>query len=104
VLHLILNNGIKKEFSITRNLVKTVEPIDSDQSHLLQLADVIMGAVAYHNNNWGNRADAKKAKVDLAAYIARKAGQRDLTVDSAYTRGNFRVLRWPGRKRKRRYA
>jgi hypothetical protein len=94
VLHIILNRGIRKRFFVDRDLVKSVEACDSKTSELLQLADVIMGAVGFHNNEWHRQPNAAKHRVDLADLIARKAGRRDLMQDTAYTRGNFRILRW----------
>jgi hypothetical protein len=95
LLHVILNQGFRKRFYFTqRNPVESIEPIDSKQSQLLQVADVIMGAIGFQNNGMHERPDANTAKVDLAKYIARKAGLRDLTKPTAYTRANLSIHRW----------
>ena len=74
--------------------MKCVEARDSKQAVLLQLADVIMGAIGFHSSDLHLRPDARKAKVDLAAYIARKAPLRDLKQVTRYTKWNFKIERW----------
>jgi hypothetical protein len=40
------------------------------------------------------RPNAGKAKVDLAAYIARRAGLRDLKQEAPHTKEYFKISRW----------
>lgn len=48
-LKVILNHGIRKEFQAApaADVVTRIEPFDSEKSDLLQLADVLMGAIGY---------------------------------------------------------
>jgi len=104
VLHIVLNHGIKKMFNVTNDLVKSVEPITSHESNILQVADVLMGAVGFHNNGRHLRPAAKH-KVDLAAYIATRGALRDLTQETPYTKTYFKIARWhwgPGPRPSRR--
>lgn len=103
-LHVILNNGIKKEFGIADGLVTSVEPRKSHSSDVMQLADVLMGAVGFHNNDRHLRPSARQAKLKLAAYIGRRGGRRDLKQETAYTKEFFKIARWfwPSTPRKKR--
>jgi len=58
--------------------VKKVEPLNSKRSDLLQAADVLMGAVGFHNQDFHLRPNADKDKVELARYIAARLGRPDL--------------------------
>jgi hypothetical protein len=89
-----LNNGIRKEFGVTRDVVTKVEPLDSMKSDLLQAADVLMGAIGYHCQEFHLRPDAKKEKVELARYIAFKFALRDLTLETHPLKENLKIVRW----------
>lgn len=93
VLHIVLNHAIRRDFGIT-DAVKCVEARDSKKAPLLQLADVIMGAIGFHSNDLHLRPDARKAKVDLAHYIARKVPLRDLKQVTAFPKWHFKIERW----------
>lgn len=98
-----LNNGIRKELNATRDVVTRVEPLNSKQSDLLQAADVLMGAVGFHNQDFHLRPNANKEKVELARYIAARVGLRDLKHETHPLREDFKIVRWywPGQPRQR---
>jgi hypothetical protein len=107
VLKTILNHGIRKHYkhAPSNDVVTRVEPIASHKSDLLQLADVLMGAIGFHCQDFHLRPDARQVKVDLAHHIARKAPLRDLKHETAYLKEHFKVERWywgprPSRRRR----
>jgi hypothetical protein len=103
-LKFALNNGIRKELgATTRDVVSKVHPLGSEKSDLLQAADVLMGAIGYHNQDFHLSPDASKYKVELARYIALKAGQRHLKLETHPLREDFKIVRWywPGQPRQR---
>lgn len=49
--------------------------IDSHKSDIVQLTDLLIGAVGYRKNNRHKRVDASPHKNELGEYIARKCGE-----------------------------
>jgi hypothetical protein len=91
-LHTILNNGIAMKWArLGPRVVKTVEPRTSHRSALIQLADVLMGAVGYQCNGLDRRTDASPHKVALAKHIAAKAGLKTLTVQTPWAKRDFEI-------------
>lgn len=88
-LKLILNRGMVKKYSINAAPFVSIEPRDSHKSELLQINDIILGAIGFQKNGYDLLADAKKAKKELANYIAEQAGLSDLKKNSAWVRDRF---------------
>lgn len=89
----ILNSGARKVHGRTVDVFKSIEPIDSKACDILQLADVLMGAIGSQWNEHHLKPDARRAKVDLANYIAARAGMKDLSRRTPYSRKDFEI--WP---------
>jgi len=73
-LKTVLNQEIRQHYGRTIDVVRNIEPISSHKSDFLQLADILMGAIGYHYNDYHQSPDASAAKIELADYIAIKAG------------------------------
>lgn len=93
-LKIILNHAIRRDFKATTDVVTKVQALNSKQADLLQAADVLMGAIGFHNHDFHKRPNANKEKVELARYIAFKLGQRDLTLQTHPNREDFKIVRW----------
>jgi hypothetical protein len=104
-LKIILNHGIRKEFKTTSDVVTRVEPLGSEKSDLLQAADVLMGAIGFHCQDFHLRSDANREKLELARYIASRLGLRDLKRETNPIKENLKIVRWhwPSRGPKPRY-
>jgi hypothetical protein len=98
VLKIILNRGIRKVHGRTADVVHAVEARDSKKCNVMQIADVIMGAIGFHTNEWHRQPGASKAKRELAAYIARKARLTSLKHRTAPRRVDFEIWIWQTRK------
>ncbi len=70
----ILNNGLKKKYQLPNPPIRNIQALDSKSSDFIQIADILMGAIGYEMNGAHTRTNAKRSKVLLAEYIARKAG------------------------------
>ena len=77
-LRAILNHGLRKKYHFAHFPVRDIQPKNSKDSDLIQVADILMGAIGYEMNGAHTRTGAKRAKVLLAEYIAQKAGVLNL--------------------------
>lgn len=59
--------------------VKLLEPRDHKVTEILQLADVLLGGIGYHWNNY-HKINPNTAKAALSYYIASKLGLKDLRI------------------------
>jgi hypothetical protein len=80
-LHECLEKSLRKRFlpllnpqSVVKpiNFVKNILPVDSKKTSLIQVVDVVMGAIGYLQNELFRLQGAKKAKVELMKYILEK--------------------------------
>lgn len=94
-LHAILNRGIRKKYGRKADVVRHIEAVRSHEHDLIQLADVLMGAVGYHYNDCHIRPGARRAKIELADYIARKANLTSLKQKTPWGMRHFSI--WPFR-------
>ena len=90
-LKVILNRGIAKKYGVESQPFRNVEPCDSKMSNLLQVGDLLIGAVGYQKNGYQLIAEAKKAKVELADFIAAAAGLPDLKANTLLNNPRFTI-------------
>lgn len=55
------------------------------------MTDVILGAIGFHKNGFHELWESSPAKIELAAYIAEKAGFKILGANTAYGRIRFKI-------------
>ncbi len=97
-LRSILNNGASKNFS--RRPFRRVEYRDSKQSNLIQLVDLLTGAVAYQWNRKHLEPGASPARIALAESIARKVGLRCLHEATPAGRDAFSIWKFAASPRR----
>ncbi len=97
-LKLILNRGINKKYSISSSPFRSIEPKNSKLSELIQMNDIIIGAIGFQKNGYDLLSDSRQSKKDLAAYIASQAGFADLRKDTPWREKRFTI--WNFRLRK----
>ncbi|MBA7557366.1 hypothetical protein ES705_50117 [subsurface metagenome] len=83
---------MNKKFKINYNPFVSIEPVDSKLSDLLQISDIMMGAIGYQKNGYHLLAESKIAKIELAQYIAGSAGLKNLSDNTL--RSNERFTIW----------
>ena len=98
----ILNRGIRKKFRCDCDVVRNVQVVDSKKCDLMQIADVLMGAIGYQNNDCHLRPGARRAKIELADYIARKANLMSLKQNTPRKMKHFGIWLFQFRKRKKK--
>jgi hypothetical protein len=87
---LILNRGILRSGDTRDWPYRRLHFRDSDKSQVLQLVDVLLGAIAFRLNGHYNAQGASPAKRDLCDHIISRAHIRDVFCDTA-TRGRFTI-------------
>lgn len=72
--------------------IKKIQPIRSHEVQIIQLADILIGAVCYANRTWddGRRSDAK---LSLVEQIKGRSGY-SLNKTTLYRDDKFNMLRW----------
>ncbi len=87
----ILNNGLRKKYKYLQHPIRNIQATNSKYSDLIQVADVLMGAIGYEMNGAHTRTGARRSKVLLAEYIAQKAGLVNLQQPTPRSRKDFSI-------------
>jgi hypothetical protein len=91
-LRRILNHGAQKEFGLERPPYRTVEPLNSKKSKILQIQDVILGGMTTRKNEMTSERQSKK---NLSQYIFEKCGvpsyDKDTPSRTVFSIWNFRL-------------
>ncbi len=90
-LQRILNAGAGKEYKLTFGPVRTLTAKDSKKDDILQINDVILGAVSAYKNERHKAKDARAAKTELAMYVFARSGLTSYDVDSPSTSTKFAI-------------
>lgn len=86
-LHDVLSNNIH---DFNKRTVERVEQIRSHESEILQISDLLIGAVGYANRGLATSS----AKTAILDQIKDKLGPRSLTSTSAFSSTKFNLLVW----------
>lgn len=94
----VLNNAARLDTGVYRTFVQEVRAKDSRKECMIQLADVLLGAVCFHFNGRHCTEGASVSKCALAKHIAERAGFRAGVIGST-ARGvvKFNVWLWQPR-------
>lgn len=85
-LHDVLCNNM---YDFSREIIQTVQSVRSHEVELLQLADLLIGAVAYANQ----QRTSSTAKVKLVERLRRRSGY-SLLRTTLYQEDKVNILRW----------
>lgn len=98
-LHGSLNNALVRDLQERAPVVRTVTFRDSRTCRLLQLSDLLTGAVGFHQNGRHLRADSSEHKVAVSSLIAERACMTSLAVpESGRPQMGIWTLRMGARK------
>ncbi len=73
--------------------IKRVQPIRSDEVQVMQLVDILIGAVAMKNRHFDNTVHRSSAKLEVAQLIAQLSGS-NLSDSSSYSEKKFNIFSW----------
>ena len=85
-LHEVLANNM---YDFSRKIIERVQIVRSHEVELLQMADLLIGAVSYANRDLSTNA----AKVDLVNRVRKRSGYK-LTQSTLSTESKFNIFRW----------
>lgn len=88
--------GAYKRYDARPNCIRAIQPLSSEEHHVLQMVDIVVGAVAASRN--GRELAAPKA--DLAAYVLERSGRRSWAINTKPT-GRFTVWNFRHQERSR---
>lgn len=93
----VLNNGLSCRFGIDTRPFKRVTFNDSKKSQLLQVNDLLIGAIGSRKNGHHLKQGYRQAKIDLSAHVLQRAGIDSL--DNSTPFGKYRFSVWNFRLR-----
>lgn len=87
----ILNRGFVKKTDIQYHPVANVEARDSKKSEVIQINDLILGAIGFQKNGIHLVDGSSAPKKELAKYISNGAGMADLTKNTSWGQHRFEI-------------
>lgn len=86
-----INHAANLRYGVPHSIV-TIEPRDSSQCNVLQMADVLLGGIAYVCNARNRDGSSAGPKADLAEYILRRSGRKTWLFTTA--KSQHRLTTW----------
>jgi len=90
-LKVVLNRTMNKKFDIGTNPFRSIEPRNSKETELIQINDIILGAIGFQKNKYDLLSGTREAKKILANYIAMEAGLKDLKENTPWAEKRFTI-------------
>ncbi len=90
----ILNNTAFKRYQ-KASVVADIEPFKSKDDDIIQIIDLILGAIGYYKNEYHLKQGASKHKIELMNYIQKTLNIEDLGADTVYTKRDFTIWNFP---------
>jgi hypothetical protein len=97
-LKTILNAGIRKRWGVTTSPFRAIEPRDSKKSEIIQLNDIVLGAIGFQKNGYELIEGSNPAKQNLMTYIAEQAGLKNLKDGTPISQRRFTLWNFQLRK------
>lgn len=89
-LHDCLANG---QYDFDKKYIKNVQTMNSKESELIQLADILIGAIGYINRGLYNSKHSSKAKNEIIELLIEKSGY-NLTASTLPTEDKFNIFKF----------
>jgi len=91
-----LNRGMRRRWKLNTDIIKVIEPRRAKLTNLIQMTDIMLGAIGFQKNGFDLLVNSRQAKIDLANHIAHSAGLENLKestprLNRHFTIWNFRV-------------
>ncbi len=89
-LHEVLCN---KQRDFQKQIIQKVQQIRSHESEIMQIADLLIGAVSYRSRNMDTQTDANKGKKELIRLIESKTGYQ-INQSTFLGESKFNLFKW----------
>lgn len=89
-LHNIICND---NYDFSKKIIRKVQPIRSHEVQIMQMVDVICGAIGYINNDWHLHNKPNQGKLDVIDNIMAKSN-RKLTRSTLPSEPKFNIFKW----------
>jgi hypothetical protein len=86
-----LNSELRKRYACNGDPIRAIEFRNSETEPLLQLNDLILGAVCYQKNRRFDADDAGQPKANLSGYILGRTGLLNYNTDTSPAVKNFTI-------------
>jgi hypothetical protein len=89
---------MRKKIGIVTEPFRSIEPKNSKDSELMQINDIVLGAIGFQKNCYELKPDTRQSKKELAAFIAGKAGIANLKDSTDWRSKRFTIWNFALRK------
>src|SRR5208282_4360992 len=93
----ILNWGFDARYRPFTHPFDKLHRVDSKKFDLIQVADVILGAIGWHKNDRHKKTESSRPKSALADHIAALAGRETLATETPFEQCDFTIWQWTPR-------
>lgn len=80
-----------------RASIESLEPVYSHNQPLIQLCDILTGAVGYQWNGYDSRTNASEAKANFCNRLASSLNRTTLAAGTTKGESKFNIFNWQGR-------
>jgi hypothetical protein len=99
-----LNATAIRDRGLSYPCCESVEPRDSKKDDLIQVVDLLTGAVGFHYAGGHTAPGSSPAKIELAERICARLRKPSLCVESKRTEAGFNIWKWTPRRQKAQRA
>lgn len=92
-LHDVCSNS---QHDFSKEIIQKLQPIRSDEVQVMQLTDILIGALAYKNRNFSKDVQKSEAKLEVIEQIKGRSGY-SLSKTTLYKEDKFNILVWEPR-------
>lgn len=83
-------------FDFSEKIIKRLQPIRSDEVQIMQLVDILIGAVCYHNRDFALDFEKSEAKIELVNLISKRS-RYSLKKSTLLKEEKFNLFVWNAR-------
>ena len=84
-------------YDFSKRIIKKIQPVRSREVQILQLADIIIGAVSYVNRKFPENFQKSQTKIKIINKIRERSGY-SLNRTTLYKEDKVNLLMWDGSK------